>query len=169
MAGLIADAGVANQQFEADQNAQAAPCARGDTALAAIKARIHPELTNVENQPDRLIARRDLTAPAFNVYSRDDHNSCGETQMSCTLPDGTHQTLGAMVCKMLPMDRAIAALPANAHSRVMQLCVHADGEPEGTCGRHTVTGSSTVPTTDPRYPADYNAELMRWVDERLSD
>ncbi len=169
VAGSIADSGVLNQQYEADQNAAGTPCARGTTAINAIKARTHPQLGKPENQPDQLIARRELTAPVFNVYSRDDGNSCGETQISCTLPDGSKQTLGGMVCKMLRIDRAIQALPASARSRFMQLCVRAASGATGTCGRHVVTGVSDFPNTDPRYPADYNAEIMSWVRQRLAD
>ena len=127
------------------------------------------EVFKLANQPDELIARRDLTAPGINVHSRDDHNSCCETDMSCTLPDGTTQTLATMQCKMARISRAINALPASAHSRVMELCVREEDAAAGTCARHTVTSVGNIPNTDPRYPADYNAEILSWVDERLGD
>ena len=170
-AGFVADSGVINAQYEQDLDAQGAECARGPVALAAIQERLHPELTDPANQPDQLLANRELTTPVFNVYSRDDRNSCGEEQVACTAPDGVAFTTGSMQCKMARVNAAIGALPASAGSRTAELCVAAQNQPEGDCERHVVTNVKTgqFPNTNPQYPADHNAMIMEWVRERLGD
>lgn len=169
VAGFVADSGVANFQYEIDQNASGGSCARGAEALAAVGARIHPDLANQANQPDQLISRGELTAPVFNVWSRDDGNSCGTDQIPCTMPDGTVQVMGAMECKMDPISRAIAGLPESSNSVNAKLCVRTQSGPPGSCGRHVVTSPSDFPNTDPAFPADYNGEIMSWVRDRLGD
>lgn len=169
VAGFVADSGVLNLQSELDQQAAGTRCARTPEALAAIGARIHPELADPANQPDLLIARGDLTAPAFNVWNRDDSNGCGTEQIACTMPDGSTQVMGAMECRMDRVSKAIAALPASSHSRTMRLCVRSQNGPPGTCTRHVVTNPTDFPNTDPAFPADYNAVIVNWVRERLDD
>jgi hypothetical protein len=169
VAGFVADSGVPNRQYEQDLNAQATPCARGTEAVSIIGARLHPTLTDPANQPDLLVSRGDLTAPVFNIWDRDDQQSCGADQVSCTMPDGSVTVMGSMECKMDRISKAIAALPADRGSRTLRVCVAAQGSPPGTCNRHVVTGTSNFPNTDPAGPADYNAAIMDWVRERLAD
>lgn len=163
--GVVADSGANNLRFEADQNAQSGPCARGG-AVDAVFARVHPEIGRA-GQPERLLARAALSAPVLNVWSRDDRNSCGETEMSCTLPDGSVRVLGAMECRMEPVGQAIAALPASRRSVNMRLCVRPRRGPADSCALHVVTTPASVPNTDPAFPADYNTAIVEWVRELL--
>ena len=169
VAGFVADSGVLNIQSERDQQAAGTPCARPPEALAAVAARIHPELADPANQPDLLISRGDLTAPVFNVWNRDDSNNCGTVQIPCTMADGTVQVMGAMECRMDRVSRAISALPASRNSVTARLCVPSQNGPPGNCTRHVVTNPSGFPNTDPAFAADYNAQIMNWVRERLGD
>lgn len=169
VAGFVADAGVLNAQYELDAQAAGTACARTSEQLTAVAARVHPVLADPLNQPDLLISRGDLRAPVFNVFSRDDQNSCGTEQIPCTMPDGSVQVLGAMECKMDRVAKAITALPESRHSRTAELCVRGNSGPPGSCARHVVTEPSDRPNTDLSFPADYNAEIMSWVRERLGD
>lgn len=158
--GVVADSGALNEAFEIDQNAQRGPCARG-TALDAIRARLHPEIVR-GGSPEDLVARAALTAPVLNVWSRDDRNSCGETDMDCTLPDGSVRRLGAMECRMQPLGQTLAELPRSRRSLNMRLCVAPPNGPAGSCARHVVT-DSPAPNTDPAFPTDFNAVILDWV------
>lgn len=169
VAGVVADSGVVNRQFEADQNGQGGRCARGSAAIRAIGARVHPVLANPGNQPDLLVSRGALTTPVFNVWNRDDANSCGTTKMACTRADRSVVVIGAMVCKMDRISRAIAALPARRRSRTMRVCVRAPKGRRGSCARHVVTGVGNVPNTARAFPADYNGVIVDWVRARLRD
>lgn len=158
--GVVADSGALNERFEADQNAQAGPCARG-AAVDAIRARLHPEVVRA-GLPEDLLARAALTAPVLNVWSRDDRNSCGETDIDCTMPDGSVRRLGGMECRMEPVGQALAALPRGRRSLNMRLCVAPQRAPAGSCARHVVT-DSPAPNTDPAFPTDFNAAILDWV------
>lgn len=150
-------------------NAQGGRCARGAEAIAAVRARSHPVLADARNQPDRLIARGDLLAPVYNVWSRDDGNSCGETPIRCSQADGSVRILGGMVCRMSPVSRAIAALPASRRSVTARLCVSTKRGPAGNCARHVVTDAGDVANTDPAFPSNYNEAIMGWVRDRVGD
>ena len=67
-------------------------------------------LANLENQPDKLVARGDLTVPILHTWSRADPNVCGAAPMSCPLRDGTTVTMGAADCVHEPLRAAIAGL-----------------------------------------------------------
>lgn len=169
VAGFVADSGVVNNQYETDLNAKEATCARGAETLAAIRARTHPLLADPTNQPDLLISSGTLSTPVFNVYSRDDANSCGTEQVSCTMPDGSVQVMGSMQCKLDRVSKAIEGLPASSNSRTMELCVRAGSGAAGTCTRHVVTGVDNFPNTNPAFPADYNGVILEWALDRLDD
>jgi hypothetical protein len=168
-AGFVADSGVTNAQYERDVNAQNGACARGDEELAGVAARLHPVIADPDNQADLLVARGDLLAPVFNIWNRDDQLSCGSTQISCTMSDGSVVVIGAMECKMDRIARAISGLPASRHSQTMRVCVRANGAPAGTCGRHVVTDPVGAQNTDPAAPSDYQGAILDWVHQRLGD
>ena len=82
-AGAVADSGVVNYAWEQARIAQQA-CpdgARSQEALNIIRSRVHPVLANLENQPDKLVARGDLTVPILHTWSRADPNVCGAAPM----------------------------------------------------------------------------------------
>jgi hypothetical protein len=129
--------------------------------------RLHPTLTTDGNEPDQLVGRGDYTIPTLHVWNRNDHVSCGATQMQCPLRDGTTVPLGAADCHHELMRRAIAGLGPNSKFVNMRLCVSAASNP-GSCTIHTPTNND-LPNTDPAWPADANAAAMDWVDARLKD
>ena len=109
-AGAIADSGEVNTLWERAQAAQGV-CpdpGRDEEALAAISARVHPELAKAGNEPDQLIARGALTVPILHVWSSADPNTCGSTPMTCSLRDGSTKTLGSADCAHEPMRIAVA-------------------------------------------------------------
>jgi hypothetical protein len=167
-AGAVADSAVVNVEGERAQIAQGlCPGGRDEAALEAIKARLHPVLTKPENEPDRLVSRREFTVPFLHVWSRADPNVCGDTPMECPLRDGSTATMGAADCIHEPMRAAIASLGAGSRLRNMRLCVSPDASP-GSCATHVVTNKESI-NTDPAEPADYNAAIMDWVHDRLGD
>jgi hypothetical protein len=168
-AGFVADAGVLNQPWEqaqVDQNL-CPEAGRDQEALDAVNARIHPAITDPNNQPHFLIKRGDLKTPVMLVWSRRDSHTCGDTPMQCPLPDGTRPTLGSTDCRQEPVRREIAAEGANSRSRSLRLCVSPPEDP-GSCSKHTPTADSLL-NTDPGEAADYNATIMAWVRQRLAD
>ncbi|MBV9951460.1 MAG: hypothetical protein JO291_05885, partial [Acidimicrobiia bacterium] len=89
-AGIVSDSGVVDvawQQAVADQGT--CPADREPKDVAAIVARIDPELADPNNQPDLLVSRGDLTVPIMHVWNHGDHNVCGSTPMACPLRNGT--------------------------------------------------------------------------------
>ncbi|MBA2631205.1 MAG: hypothetical protein H0U84_09335 [Thermoleophilaceae bacterium] len=168
-AGVVADSGIVN--LEASQaKAESGICIEGGRdpeAVEAIKARSHPTLATIDNEPDKVVARGGLTVPLMHVWNQGDDNSCGDAQLSCPLRDGTSQMLGATDCTNEPMRAAIAAQGAGSRSRSLRLCVSPADEP-GSCSVHVVTNKEFV-NTDPGAPADYNAAIIDWVHSRLGD
>jgi hypothetical protein len=165
-AGAIADSGSVNRQWEVAR-AQQNICGDDGRAVGAIAARLHPALTREKNQPDLLIARGDLTVPILHTWSRADPNVCGDTPMTCPLPDGSTTTLGSADCSHELIRRAIAGLGAGSKSRNLRLCVSPAADP-GSCATHVVT-NKTTPNTDPAEAADYVGTIMDWVHTRLGD
>jgi|SRR5829696_1501157 len=168
-AGSVVDSGVVNVEWErARLEQETCPGqARGEGALAAIQARTQYQLAKIENEPDKLVARGNLTVPLLHTWSRADPNVCGATPMSCPRRDGTTVTLGAADCAHEPLRAAIAGLGAGSRSRNLRVCVSPADQP-GSCATHVVTNKDT-PNTDPAEPADYNGAILDWVHARLGD
>lgn len=165
-AGVVADSGVLNQEWEEATIAQGICPGGRDAGLEAIRARVHPDLASIDNEPDKLIARGALTVPIIHVWNRADSNVCGATPMTCTLRDGTTKTLGAAECEHEPLQEAIAGLPAGSSTRNLRVCVSPPSNP-GSCSTHVVTNKDLL-NTDPGQAADYNGTIMSWVDARLA-
>jgi hypothetical protein len=164
-AGIVADSFVLNQEWGQAAFSQGVPCPTAEPAIAnmtAIKARLHPDIGNVANATDKLVAERRLTVPIAQVWNHGDPWGCGTNPMVCPLRDGTTVVLGGTDCMNEPLRRVIAAEGPSSRSLSLSLCVDAG------CGRHVVTSSAGI-NTDPLAPADYNATLMTWVRSRLSD
>jgi hypothetical protein len=162
--GVVSDAGVLNQRWQREVQG---PCARSTAELEAVKARIHPDVTDLNNEPDLLLARAAITAPILHVWSRGDNNTCGQQPMVCPQRDGSTPTLGSTDCVHEPVRRVIAAQGSNTKSLNMRLCVSPPTNP-GSCSVHTPTNDENV-NTDPGFPADYNTAAMDWVRARLAD
>ena len=169
VAGYVTDSGAPNPQYEIDQNNAGTSCARGTVALAAIPARIHPDLAG--NPPDQLIGRGLSTSPVFNIWNRNDTNACGDEQLPCTMTDGSTQVLNGSECREARVSAAIKALAADGNSVDMRVCVENNNGPAGNCLRHVVTQvkPSQYPNTDPSAPADYNGAIIDWVGQREAD
>src|SRR5215213_9598869 len=168
-AGTVADSGAVNVEWErARLEQETCPGqARGEGALAAIQARTQYQLAKIENEPDKLVARGNLTVPLLHTWSRADPNVCGATPMSCPRRDGTTVTLGAADCAHEPLRAAIAGLGAGSKSMNLRVCVSPDASP-GSCATHVVTNKDAL-NTDPGVPADFDAAIMNWVHARLGD
>jgi hypothetical protein len=169
-AGSVVDSGVVNGEWEQaqfDQGTCADGGPRSPAAIAAIRARTQFQLADVNNEPDKLVSRGDLTVPLLHTWSSADPNVCGATPMSCPLRDGTTVTMGAADCVHEPLRAAIAGLGPGSKSRNLRVCVSPAGQP-GSCATHVVTNKET-PNTDPASPADYNGAILDWVHARLGD
>jgi hypothetical protein len=169
-AGSIADSGVVNAEWEVAQRQQAI-CEdggpRGPEALAAIRARTQYQLADIENEPDKLVSRGELTVPLLHTWSSADPNVCGATQMSCPLRDGSTKTMNSADCVHEPLRAAIAGLGPSSKSRNLRLCVSPADNP-GSCATHVVTSRNGT-NTDPAEAADYNSTILNWVHARLGD
>jgi hypothetical protein len=119
------------------------------------------------NQPHALVADGRLTVPVMQVWSRGDAGQCGDTPMTCPLPDGTTITMGSVDCLHEPLRAAIAAQGPTTRSANMRLCV--DGAKPGNCDPHTPTNSPGAVNTDPAFPGDFNPVIMDWVHARMAD
>ena len=169
LAGAVGDSGVLNIEWqEASAAQQVCSDVRPQSVLEAVGARLHPELTNRDNQPDKLVRRDALSVPLMHVWSRGDNDQCGETPMSCPLRDGTTRTLGSVDCHHEPLRAAIAAEGPASRSRNLRLCVSPPGGPPGSCAKHSPT-TDDLTNTDPAEPADYNGAIMSWIRARLGD
>jgi hypothetical protein len=168
-AGAVVDSGVVNVEWE-KARAEQGTCPSQDRppgVLAAIRARTQYQLADIENEPDKLVSRGELTVPLLHTWSRADPNVCGATPMSCPLRDGSSVTLGAADCAHEPLRAAIASLGPGAKSRNLRVCVSPASAP-GSCATHVVTNKNAT-NTDPAEPADYNAAILDWVHTRLGD
>lgn len=173
-AGIVADAGVVNFEWSAAIGAQHVPTCSGITVAenghaSDVAARIHPQLADPANEPDRLVADGRLTVPIAHVWNHADSRFCGGTYpqdvMSCPLHDGATVSMRAVDCANEPLRQAIAAQGPSTRSLNLPLCVT-----NGTwsCNKHVVTNFDGT-NTDPASPADYNGALIAWVDARLAD
>lgn len=169
-AGAIPDSGVLNQSWILAAIAQGVPCPLpGATSVltspakvAALGARLDPEIADPANDPDLLVSSGRLTVPLANVWVRGDPYYCGAHTMQCPLRDGSSVTLGSADCMYEPLRRAVVAQGSGSRSVNLPLCVDAG------CTRHMPTRFN-VNSTDPQSPADFNAALLGWVHARLAD
>jgi len=171
LAGIVADSGIINTEAKEAEVAQGLPCTTdGALNVGAVKARVDPLLGNVDNEPDKLVTRGDLTVPIAQLWNHGDPTQCGSTPMMCpvrNLPPGSPSTLpmGAADCENQPMHQAILNQGAASRSISLGLCVDAS-TPPGSCSTHVMTIRNRT-STDP--PTDYNAAVLAWVDARLAD
>jgi hypothetical protein len=167
-AGVIADASVVNAEAFAVGNA-AGICTdkNSGTRVTAVAGRIHPDLANLDNEADKLVASSRLTVPILHIWNHGDQNTCGAPPVACPLRDGTTITLGYTDCIHEPMRRAIAAEGPSSRSKNLPLCVDNDGTPD--CSVHVVTSKPGLVNTDPQSPADYLTAITDWIHARLAD
>ena len=168
-AGAVVDSGVVNVEWE-NARFEQGTCpdkARPPAVVAAVQARTQFQLAKIENEPDKLVSRGDLTVPLLHTWSRADPNVCGAMPMSCPLRDGSSLPMGAADCAHEPLRAAIAGLGPGSKSRNLRVCVSPASAP-GSCATHVVTNKSN-PNTDPAEPADYNGAILDWVHTRLGD
>jgi hypothetical protein len=169
-AGVVGDASVVNLEAGAAAYEQGA-CRNGGyapDALPILSARVHPDLANIDNEPDKLVARGALTVPLVHMWNIADPQTCGATPMVCPLRDGSTTTLGTSDCTHRPLADAIAAEGPGSRSLNMRLCVDDPNRP-GDCDRHVVTGDGSLRNSDPAWPADFLTPIMDWVHARLAD
>lgn len=167
-AGDVADASIINTEALAAADTAGYCTDDNDPArLAAIAARVHPDLANPANEPDKLVASGQLTVPIMHIWNHGDSNTCGSPPIACPMRDGSTITLGLTDCIHEPMRRAIAAQGASSKSKNFPVCVDNDGTPD--CSLHVVTTRIHLTNTDPSTPADYLTAIMTWVHARLAD
>jgi hypothetical protein len=74
-AGIVADSFILNQEWGQAVLAQGVPCATAEQAIThmtEIKARVHPDIANIANEPDKLVAEGRLTVPIAQVWNHGD-------------------------------------------------------------------------------------------------
>jgi hypothetical protein len=166
-AGLVADASVVNHEALAVSFAQGICTEDTDPArLSAIAARVHPDLADPANEPDKVVASGVFTVPIMHIWNHGDSNTCGAAPVECPLRDGTTTTLGITDCIHEPLRRAIDAEGAASRSRNLPLCV--DNDATLDCSTHVVTNKVGLVNTDPASPSDYLTAIMGWVHSRLT-
>jgi hypothetical protein len=167
-AGVVADASLVNAEAFAAADAAGYCTDNNDPArVAAISARIQPDLANIANEPDKLVSSGRLTVPILHIWNHGDSNTCGSPPIACPMRDGSVVTLGLTDCIHEPMRRAIAALGPTSRSKNYPVCVDNDATPD--CSLHVVTSRIHLTNTDPSTPADYLGGIVTWVDARLTD
>jgi hypothetical protein len=167
-AGVVADASVVN--IEAMSAAYTQGVCADDNAperAAAIKARVHADLGNIDNEADKLVATGRLTVPLMHVWNHGDVNTCGSAPIACPLRDGSSTTMGITDCIHDPLRAAIAAQGPASKSVNLPVCVDNDTTPD--CSVHVVTTKVGLTNTDPASPADYFTFIANWVHARLAD
>ena len=92
-------------------------------AVPIISKRVHPQFANVDNEPDKLVTRGQLTVPILHLWNPGDGQTCGTHSMLCPLRDGTTVTLGSTDCSHEPLELAIAAQGLTSKSLNMRLGV----------------------------------------------
>jgi hypothetical protein len=167
-AGVVADASLINAEAFAAADAAGYCTDNNDPArVAAISARIDPQLANLDNEPDKLVSSGRLTVPIMHIWNHSDVNTCGSPPISCPLRNGTHVTMGLTDCIHEPMRAAIAAEGPDSTSMNLPVCVNGPTQP--ACSTHVVTNKSGLTNSDPSTPADYLTAIIHWVDARLAD
>ncbi len=133
-AGVVGDASVLNaEQGQAAYQQGICSNPAFGAATSIIQQRFTPEIGNLDNEPDKLVSRGQLTVPLLHIWNHGDTNTCGSTPMQCPLRDGSVVTMGATDCNHQPLAAAIAA---SGNSRSMNLPVCGDDEhrPVDTAG-----------------------------------
>jgi hypothetical protein len=167
-AGVVADASIVNIEAFGAGNAAGICTSGNDPArTSAIAKRVHPDLANIDNEPDKLVSTGRLTVPLLHIWNHGDQNTCGAPPVACPLRDGSTVTLGYTDCIHEPMRLAIAALGPTSRSMNLPLCV--DDDPVADCSVHVVSNKAGLTNTDPASPADYLTAIIGWVDQRLND
>lgn len=166
-AGVVADAAIVNTEG-ANAAFAAGYCTdeNDPNRVAAIAARINPDLASPDNAVDRLVTTGRLTVPLVHLWNHADSNTCGSPPISCPLRDGTTVTLGLTDCLHEPLRLAIEADGPSSRSVNLGVCVDADPTPD--CSQHVVT-TANLTNTDPSAPGDYLGAIVDWVDLRLTD
>jgi len=168
LAGFVADASLVNQEALASAFSQGVCTDDTDPArAAAVAARVHPDLANIDNEVDKLVASGRLTVPVMHVWNHGDVNTCGSTPMLCPLRDGSQVTMGITDCLHEPLRLAIAAQGPTSRSHNLPVCV--DNDPVPDCSMHVTTPRNGTVNTDPQTPADYIGVIVDWVHARLAD
>ncbi len=167
-AGVVADASVVNAEaMQAGFNAGICTDNNDPARTAAVSARIHPDVANVNNEVDKLVSSGRLTVPLLNIWNHGDVNTCGSPPVACPMRDGSTVTMGMTDCVHEPLRRAIAAQGPTSKSMNLPLCV--DNDPVADCSVHVVTNKPGLVNTDPSSPPDYLTTIMSWVHARLAD
>jgi hypothetical protein len=165
-AGVVGDASVINaEQGEAAYQQGICKNAVFGPAASIVQQRFTPEI-NIDNEPDKLVSRGQLTVPLLHIWNHGDTNTCGSTTMQCLLRDGSVVPMGATDCNHEPL---AAAITASGNSRSMNLPVCVDDDTTPNCSLHVVTTHAGLTNTDPSTPPDYLAAVVAWVDARLTD
>lgn len=166
-AGIVADGGIRNDQWEFDRLAQDTCDSRygGPVMVEAFSPRVHSQLRGPEAQAHELVSSGTLEVPVAQVWSLGDPTSCGAIPMVCNLPGGA-VVMGATDCKNEPLRAAIGAEGPESPSLSLGVCVTATTSTE-PCDVHVSTRLD-LPNTNPDYPEDYLGTLVDWVDARLT-
>ena len=169
-AGIVADASLVNIEGRNAAYNQGLCVDDNDPARgAAIAARVHPDLANLDNEVDKLVASGRLTVPIMHVWNHGDQNTCGSPPMQCPLRDGSVVTMGLTDCLHEPLRAAIAAQGPTSRSVNLPVCVDANDDPVKDCSMHVTTPRAGTVNTDPSTPADYEGAILTWVHARLAD
>ena len=167
-AGVVADASVVNAEAMQAGYAAGICTDNNDPArTAAVSARIHPDVANVNNEVDKLVSSGRLTVPLLNIWNHGDVNTCGSPPVACPMRNGTTVTMGMTDCVHEPLRQAIAAQGPSSRSKNLPLCV--SNPPANDCAVHVVTNKVGLVNTDPSSPADFLTTIMSWVHARLAD
>ncbi len=167
-AGVVGDASVVNVE-EGTAAYQQGVCRNGNfdpNAEPIISQRLDPQIADVNNEVDKLVASGQLTVPLLHIWNHADTNTCGSTPMQCPIRDGSVVTMGATDCDHQPLAAAITAEGPNSTSENLPLCVQLPGTP--SCSLHVVTTHAGLTNSDPASPSNYLAAIMTWVDLRLA-
>ncbi len=168
-AGIVADASLINVESRQAAFQQGVCTEDNDPArIAGISGRVHPDLADINNEVDKIVANGKLTVPIMHIWNHGDTNTCGATPVTCPLRDGTTVTMGLTDCMHRPLQIVISAQGPTSKSRNLPVCVDAD-DVKGDCSTHVVTTRASVLNTDPASPADYIGAVVDWVHARLAD
>ncbi len=165
-AGIVADGGIRNEQWESDridQDICDSPYG-GPAMVEAFSPRAHSQLRGSDAQAHELVSSGTLEVPVAQVWNQGDATTCGAIPMDCNLPSGP-VAMGASDCKNEPLRAAIEAEGPMSESLSLGVCVTKATSAE-PCDVHVSTPFN-LPNTNPAYPEDYLATLVEWVDARM--
>ncbi len=164
-AGIVADSGVINFDFELVQQQIGSECARGQEEGELIMARWDSEVADPANQPHLLVSSGRLTVPIMQVWSLADKNPCGAEPTPCPTASGATVQMNAADCQHELLRSAIEDQGPSGRSTNLRLCVDDTKLPEA-CDKHVATNIDGVSTVG---PPDYNGAIIDWVNERRAD